>query len=96
MTGSGGWPMSVFLTPDLRPFFAGTYFPPVRRYNMPSFKMESNLNIPFEQLKAKMTDGDSLGKAVRELNPNLSQKDAKAAVKQGKKEAKNDIKAANP
>jgi uncharacterized protein YyaL (SSP411 family) len=38
MTGSGGWPMSVFLTPDLRPFFAGTYFPPVRRHNMPSFK----------------------------------------------------------
>jgi len=30
--------MSVFLTPDLRPFYAGTYFPPVRRYNMPSFK----------------------------------------------------------
>ena len=38
MTGSGGWPMSVFLTPDLRPFYAGTYFPPVPRYNMPSFK----------------------------------------------------------
>ncbi len=38
MTGSGGWPMSLFLTPDLRPFYAGTYFPPVRRYNMPSFK----------------------------------------------------------
>src|SRR5574342_393558 len=38
MTGSGGWPMSVFLTPDLRPFYAGTYFPPVRRYDMPSFK----------------------------------------------------------
>jgi len=38
MTGSGGWPMSVFLTPDLQPFYAGTYFPPVRRYNMPSFK----------------------------------------------------------
>jgi uncharacterized protein len=37
MTGSGGWPMSVFLTPDLRPFYAGTYFPPVRRYNMPAF-----------------------------------------------------------
>ena len=28
MTGSGGWPMSVFLTPDLKPFFGGTYFPP--------------------------------------------------------------------
>ena len=38
MTGSGGWPMSVFLTPDLQPFYAGTYFPPTRRYNMPSFK----------------------------------------------------------
>jgi len=38
MTGSGGWPMSVFLAPDLKPFYAGTYFPPVRRYNMPSFK----------------------------------------------------------
>lgn len=38
MTGSGGWPMSVFLTPDLRPFYTGTYFPPTRRYNMPSFR----------------------------------------------------------
>jgi len=38
LTRSGGWPMSVFLTPDLEPFFAGTYFPPVPRYQMPSFK----------------------------------------------------------
>ncbi|MBK9208562.1 MAG: thioredoxin domain-containing protein [Anaerolineales bacterium] len=38
MTGSGGWPMSVFLSPNLKPFYAGTYFPPVRRYNMPAFK----------------------------------------------------------
>ena len=38
MTGSGGWPMSVFLTPELKPFYTGTYFPPVRRYNMPAFK----------------------------------------------------------
>jgi uncharacterized protein YyaL (SSP411 family) len=38
MTGSGGWPMSVFLASDLKPFYAGTYFPPVRRYNMPAFK----------------------------------------------------------
>ena len=38
MTGSGGWPMSVFLTPDLQPFYTGTYFPPVERYNMPSFR----------------------------------------------------------
>lgn len=38
MTGSGGWPMSVFLSPDLKPFYTGTYFPPVRRYSMPAFK----------------------------------------------------------
>lgn len=38
LTGSGGWPMSVFLTPDLRPFYGGTYFPPKARYNMPSFR----------------------------------------------------------
>src|SRR5918992_2753346 len=37
MTGGGGWPMSVFLTPDLRPFFGGTYFPPDDRHGMPAF-----------------------------------------------------------
>ncbi len=37
MSGSGGWPMSVFLTPDLEPFFGGTYFPPVRMHGRPSF-----------------------------------------------------------
>src|SRR5690606_11790468 len=36
-TGRGGWPMNVFVTPDKLPFFGGTYFPPVSRYNMPSF-----------------------------------------------------------
>ena len=38
MTGSGGWPLSVFLTPDLRPFFGGTYFPPERKWGTPSFR----------------------------------------------------------
>jgi uncharacterized protein len=38
MTGSGGWPMSVFCTPDGRPFYAGTYFPPVERHGMPAFR----------------------------------------------------------
>ena len=37
ITGSGGWPMSVFLTPDRRPFYGGTYFPPVDRYGTPAF-----------------------------------------------------------
>ncbi len=37
MTGRGGWPMSVFLTPDLQPFFGGTYWPPTARMGMPGF-----------------------------------------------------------
>src|SRR5947209_8147869 len=38
LTGQGGWPMSMFLTPDLKPFYGGTYFPPDDRYGRPSFK----------------------------------------------------------
>jgi uncharacterized protein YyaL (SSP411 family) len=37
MGRSGGWPLTVFLTPDQKPFFGGTYFPPVDRYGMPGF-----------------------------------------------------------
>ncbi|HEU5489809.1 MAG TPA: thioredoxin domain-containing protein [Gaiellaceae bacterium] len=37
MTGSGGWPTTVFMTPDARPFYAGTYFPPEPRHGIPSF-----------------------------------------------------------
>src|SRR5437660_1085201 len=37
-TGSGGWPMSVWLTPDLKPFFGGTYFAPDSRYGRPGFR----------------------------------------------------------
>ncbi|HIO48719.1 TPA: thioredoxin domain-containing protein [Candidatus Poribacteria bacterium] len=37
MTGSGGWPMTVFLTPDRKPFYGGTYFPPDDRYGRPGF-----------------------------------------------------------
>jgi len=38
MTGSGGWPMSVFLTPSLEPFYGGTYFPPAPHFNLPGFR----------------------------------------------------------
>lgn len=37
-TGQGGWPMTVFLTPDAEPFYFGTYFPPEPRHGMPSFR----------------------------------------------------------
>src|SRR4030095_9840279 len=38
LTGQGGWPMTVFLTPQGRPFYAGTYFPPQPRHQLPSFR----------------------------------------------------------
>ena len=38
LTGRGGWPMTVFLTPEGKPFYGGTYFPPVDRYGMPGFR----------------------------------------------------------
>jgi uncharacterized protein YyaL (SSP411 family)/aryl-alcohol dehydrogenase-like predicted oxidoreductase len=47
LNGSGGWPMSVFLTPDQRPFFAGTYFPPSGRHGRPGF---SDLLVKLAQL----------------------------------------------
>ena len=38
LTGSGGWPLSVFLTPSLQPFYGGTYFPPTARFGRPAFR----------------------------------------------------------
>ncbi len=38
LTGSGGWPLNVFLTPDLKPFYGGTYYPPIPAHNRPSWK----------------------------------------------------------
>lgn len=38
INGNGGWPLNVFLTPDEKPFFGGTYYPPVRMYNQPAWK----------------------------------------------------------
>ncbi|PJN85426.1 hypothetical protein CV739_05900, partial [Bacillus velezensis] len=37
MTGQGGWPLNVFVTPDQKPFYAGTYFPKTSKYNRPGF-----------------------------------------------------------
>ncbi|HEV8144941.1 MAG TPA: thioredoxin domain-containing protein, partial [Bryobacteraceae bacterium] len=54
-TGSGGWPMSVWLTPDRKPFFGGTYFPPDNRYGRPGFPaMLQNLARAWQQDRAKI------------------------------------------
>ncbi|MEU5634504.1 thioredoxin domain-containing protein [Streptomyces rishiriensis] len=65
-TGQGGWPMTVFLTPDAEPFYFGTYFPPEPRHGMPSFKQV------LEGVRQAWTDrrdevAEVAGKIVRDL-----------------------------
>lgn len=65
-TGQGGWPMTVFLTPDAEPFYFGTYFPPAPRSGMPSFQQV------LEGIRAAWTDrrdevAEVAGKITRDL-----------------------------
>ncbi|MBM3898183.1 MAG: thioredoxin domain-containing protein [Thaumarchaeota archaeon] len=68
LTGSGGWPMTVFLTPDGKPFFGGTYFPPDEGHGLPSFKRV--LAAISEAYKARkqevMKDAEQLHKRLNE------------------------------
>ncbi len=78
LTGSGGWPMSVFCTPDGRPYYAGTYFPPEERHGLPSFRrvvqaMGTAWETEREQVLAQ---ADALVDAVRrEVNLPESMRD---------------------
>ncbi len=86
LTGSGGWPLNCFLTPDLKPFYGGTYFPPENRYNRPSWKQVligvanaySNKKDEVEEqanrLIQHINEGDDrfLGKNVNGDNPDLA------------------------
>src|SRR5438132_1154093 len=67
-TGGGGWPMSVWLTPDLKPFVGGTYFPPVDRYGQPGFKkVLERIAAAWKQDHAKIANqGSKLLEALRE------------------------------
>jgi hypothetical protein len=86
MTGSGGWPMSVFLTPDLRPFYAGTYFPPVPRYNMPSFK-----DVLFSLTKAWREERDEVermgSEVLQQIQPQIQASENKHSFTQQTLEA---------
>lgn len=70
MTGSGGWPLSVFLTPEGEPFYGGTYFPPAGIYGHPSF--ESVLSAIVQEWKnnrVKIVDSvDKINRAIMSLN----------------------------
>ncbi len=59
-TGGGGWPMSVWLTPDLKPFIGGTYYPPDDRWGRPGFKnMLLRIAEAWEQDQARIHDASS-------------------------------------
>ncbi len=67
LTGSGGWPMSVFCTPDGSPFYAGTYFPPAERHGMPSFRrVVETLGTSWERERERvLAQAEALVDAVR-------------------------------
>ncbi len=67
LTGHGGWPMSVFLTPERLPFYAGTYFPPTPRHGMPSFRqvLQAITDAWIDRRAEVMT---SAGRIVAELD----------------------------
>jgi hypothetical protein len=57
LSGSGGWPMTVFLTPEQKPFFAGTYFPPVDKYGRPGFPtLLSNISELWESDRSTLLE----------------------------------------
>ncbi len=82
MTGAGGWPMSAFLTPDLEPFYGGTYFPPEGRYGRPGFRdvlraIHENWERTPEKLKAQgkrlteMIEKEARADTSAELDPGI-------------------------
>ncbi|MFC5635400.1 thioredoxin domain-containing protein [Streptomyces bullii] len=65
-TGHGGWPMTVFLTPDAEPFYFGTYFPPAPRHGMPSFRQVlEGVRAAWADRREEVTE--VAGKIVRDL-----------------------------
>lgn len=90
LTGSGGWPMSVFLTPDMKPFYGGTYWPPENRWGRPGFdtvlravldgwqnKRESILEQSDElvgYLNQSITSSQASTNAVSTIDPSVAQR----------------------
>ncbi len=71
MTGSGGWPMSIFLTHELKPFYCGTYFPPKPRYGRPGFRqlLEGILRVWNEDDEKILQSAQQLTQALQATTP---------------------------
>ncbi|MCK5125826.1 MAG: thioredoxin domain-containing protein [candidate division Zixibacteria bacterium] len=93
INGSGGWPMSVFLTPDLKPFYAGTYFPPEDRYGRPGFGTlitklseafksdRDNINNYAKSLAERLSSGQGQTTGRTELDKSIIEKSAKLLMR---------------
>ncbi len=70
-TGAGGWPMSVWLTPELKPFFGGTYFPPSSRWGRPGFTeiLRETARLWREERPRLLLSADTLLERLRALQP---------------------------
>src|SRR6185503_16828362 len=70
MTGHGGWPMTVFLTPALKPFYGGTYYPPVDRQGMPGFpRVLLAIADSYRSRKAEVSSSaDAITTELRKMN----------------------------
>ena len=92
MTGSGGWPLNVFLLPDARPFYGGTYFPPVKAFNRSSWtdiltavhgaysSRKHELESQAENLTEHLKNANSFGAGSQARDNNLFTKEALATI----------------
>ncbi|HVF88418.1 MAG TPA: DUF255 domain-containing protein, partial [Blastocatellia bacterium] len=71
MTGHGGWPMTVFLTPELKPFYGGTYYPPNDRHGMPGFPRV--LLAIMDSYKSRKADVEASAQAITAELQNTNQ-----------------------
>ena len=83
-TGSGGWPLNVFLTPELKPFYGGTYFPPENKHGRPSFL--HLLERVTETWKTKRQDLAASAEEVTERLRGMATHDAENAFPAGERE----------
>ncbi len=78
MTGHGGWPNSVFLTPDLKPFFAGTYFPPEDSHGRPGFpRVIQALHVAWQEKRQELEkQADQISQSIARIHttPAVSEK----------------------
>lgn len=73
MTGSGGWPMSMFLTTDLKPFYGATYVPPTSKYGMPGFEeLIKGISEAWKTRRDEITEsGDNIIGHIKEVSLNV-------------------------